>query len=219
MMSLSGAAAKKTIRKDVARNRALLLESARVVFAERGLDATLDDIATHAGLGVGTAYRHFANKQEIAAEVLAESSGQVIEDAQRALLIDDPWAAIVTFFDSAFSRMAENRGLHQTLMTERGATSHGKPIGDDLVVAVTELFDRAKAAGVLRPDADPTDAGGIFAMIAPAFDMSAATDPTLWRRYLAIWLDGLRVGDRAALPGSPLRVEQLPAALGAAKRH
>src|SRR6187431_2289167 len=98
MMSILGKT--KAVRKDVARNRALLLEAARVVFAERGLDATLDDIAKEAGVGVGTAYRHFANKQEIAAEVLAASSGDMVTDAESALLIEDPWLAIVTFFES-----------------------------------------------------------------------------------------------------------------------
>jgi AcrR family transcriptional regulator len=217
MMSILGKT--KAVRKDVARNRALLLEAARVVFAERGLDATLDDIAREAGVGVGTAYRHFANKQEIAAEVLTSSTDGIVEDAEAALLIDDPWLAIVTFFESSVGRVAENRALHQTLMEARGTTSYGKPIAQPLVAAVTQLFERGIAAGVIRPDADPTDAGGIFAMIAPAFDMSQATTPDLWRRYLAIWLDGLKVGEKSALPGEALTLEQLPVAMGAAKRH
>jgi AcrR family transcriptional regulator len=207
----------KTVRKDVARNRELLLESAREVFAERGLDATLDDIAKHAGVGVGTAYRHFANKQEIAAEVLAESSGLMIEDAEAALLIDDPWLALTTFFDSSLSRSAHNRGLHQTLLATRGPQA--MTLRAPLIAAVTELFDRAKAAGVIRPDAEPTDAAPIFAMMAVAFDMSAVSTPDLWRRYLALWLDGLRVGKRDPLPGPPLAVENVDAALNAGKRH
>ena len=218
-VAIKRADATKPVRKDVARNRALLLESARVVFAERGLDATLDDVAKHAGVGVGTAYRHFANKQELAAEVLAESRDLIVDDAERALLIDDPWLAVIAFFDSALSRMADNRGLHQVLMTQRGSSFQGKPIQEPLVVAVTTLFDRAIAAGVMRPDANPTDAAGIIAMIAPAFEMSQVTEPELWRRYLAIFLDGFRVGEKSALPTSALTVAQLPAAMAAAKRH
>jgi AcrR family transcriptional regulator len=216
MMSIVGA--KKAVRKDVARNRALLLESARVVFAERGLDATLDDIATHAGLGVGTAYRHFANKQEIAAVVLDASAGLIVADAENALLIEDPWDAVVAFFETALSRMAGNRGLHQTLMAA-GASSREKVITEPLVAAVTALFDRARAAGVMRADADPTDAAPIFAMMGVAFDMSTATNSGLWRRFLAIWLDGLRVGAPPELPGPALTVAQLPVAMAAAKRH
>ena len=63
----------RPLRKDAARNRALLLDAAREVFAERGLEASLDDIARHAGLGVGTAYRHFSNKYELAQAIFAEA--------------------------------------------------------------------------------------------------------------------------------------------------
>ena len=91
------AAAAKGLRKDSARNRALLIAAARTVFAERGLDATLDDVAKAAGVGVGTAYRHFANKQELAREVMAQSFQLLMDDAQAALLIADPWESLSSF--------------------------------------------------------------------------------------------------------------------------
>ncbi len=60
------------MRKDVVRNRALLLEAAREVFADRGLDGSLDDIARRAGLGIGTAYRYFSHRQEVVAALFEE---------------------------------------------------------------------------------------------------------------------------------------------------
>ena len=68
-------------RKDAVRNRARLVVAARKVFAERGLDATLDEIAERAGVGTATAYRNFADKHELAAEVLAEATQQIATDA------------------------------------------------------------------------------------------------------------------------------------------
>ena len=70
-----------------------------------------------------------------------------------------------------------------------------------IVVAVRELFARAQAAGVIRTDVRAEDTGPIFAMLGVAFTMGVA-EQQLWRRYLALLLDGLRATDRRPLPGS-----------------
>lgn len=215
---MSNAGATKAIRKDVARNRARLLEAAREIFAERGLEATLDDVAKRAGVGTGTAYRHFANKQELAAEVLADSSDRILQDAQQALLVSDPWEALSTFFETTVDRMAGDRSLHETLVQQRGPAPKA-PVREALIEALTELFDRAQRAGVIRPDASATDLGPIFGMMSVAFDMSSVSSPDLWRRYLALWLDGLRAKDVPELPVPPLPVSDIGVALAAGKRH
>ncbi len=215
---MTSTGATKPIRKDVARNRARLLAAAREVFAEQGLEATLDDVAKAAGVGTGTAYRHFANKQELAAEILSEASEQLVTDAQDALLIDDPWEALKTFFETSVERMSHNRGLHETLIQQRGP-AQSAPLREALVVAVTELFDRAQRAGSIRSDASPTDAAPIFAMMGVAYAMSPPSAPELWRRYLALWLDGLRATGLPPLAEPPLSIADVPAALAAGKRH
>jgi AcrR family transcriptional regulator len=205
----------KTIRKDSARNRELLLAAARIVFAERGLDATLDDVAKEAGVGTGTAYRHFANKQELAAEVMLQSAQQLVDDANAALEIADPWDALETFFETSCARQAVDRGLHQALTAP---PPHAKSaLREEVVVAVTELFRRAKAAGVLREGVEPTDAVPLYAMIGVAFDVGTVVDPELWRRYLAMFLDGLRATDRGPLPGSAIPIALLNEAMLATK--
>ena len=90
----------RPLRRDAARNRALLLDAAREVFAARGLEATLDEIAHHAGVGVGTAYRHFANKQELAAAIFKDDFEQLVESARAALDVDDPWQALAGFIET-----------------------------------------------------------------------------------------------------------------------
>ena len=184
------------VRKDAARNRDRLVSAARTVFAERGIDATLDDIAREAGVGTGTAYRHFPNKKVIAAEILADATQQIATDAVDALRIDDPWAAVVAFVENTSARLAADRGLYQNLAGQ-GDVDDKTRIWPQIVDGVTQLFDRAKKAGVMRADAEPEDAAVIFAMLGVTF----ATDT--WRRYLALLLDALRATDRPELPTPP----------------
>ena len=215
---MSAGSGGRTIRKDSARNRARLVAAAREVFADRGFGATLDDIARHAGVGTGTAYRHFPNKQAIAALVLADATTQIATDARDALAVSDPWLALVTFFERTAARQAADRGLYQTL-TGQGDPEEQARIWPEIVASVTDLFERAKQAGVIRADAAPQDVAAIFAMLGAAYEMSAASGPKLWRRYLALLLDGLRATDRPELPVPPPPFEALDVILAAGKRR
>jgi AcrR family transcriptional regulator len=199
-------------RKDSVRNRARLVQSARAVFADHGFGATLDDIARHAGVGVGTAYRHFPNKQAIAAVVLADATAQIAADAREALEIADPWLALVDFFERTAARQAADRGLYESL-TGQGDPETQARLWPEIVASVTELFTRAHQAGVIRTDAAPQDIAAIFALLGPAYEMN----PDLWRRYLALILDGLRATDRPALPVPPPPPEDLDTILKAGK--
>jgi len=203
-------------RKDSVRNRARLIDAARAVFAERGFGATLDDIARHAGVGVGTAYRHFPNKQALAAVVLADATEQIATDARDALAIEDPWQALVTFFERNAARQAEDRGLYERL-TELGDPGRQDQIWPGIVADVTRLFERAQRAGVVRADAAPQDIAAIFALLGPAYEMTRDVSPDLWRRYLALILDGLRATERPPLPVPPPPATALDTILKAGK--
>lgn len=205
-------------RKDSVRNRARLVEAAREVFAQRGFGATLDDIARHAGVGVGTAYRHFSNKQALAAVVLADATEQIAADAREALAIDDPWQGLETFFERNAARQAEDRGLYERL-TGLGDPSRQDQIWPGIVADATLLLERAQQAGLVRADAAPQDIAAIFALLGPAYEMTRDVSPDLWRRYLALILDGLRATDRPALPVPPPPAEALDTILKAGKPH
>jgi len=208
----------RSARKDSVRNRARLLAAAREVFAQRGFDATLDDIARHAGLGTGTAYRHFPNKQAIAAEVLTDATEEIVTDAREALAIADPWQALVTFFERCAARQARDRGLYETLTGQGNPEDQGR-IWPEIIGAVTQLFERAHRAGAVRAEATPQDIAVIFALLGPAFELSRTTSPELWRRYLALILDGLRASDRDELPAPPPPLTALDSILKAGKRR
>lgn len=206
----------KPARRDSVRNRDRLVTSAREVFAEHGFGATLDDIARHAGLGTGTAYRHFPNKHAIAAEVLRDATEQIVVDAEEALAVEDPWHGLVQFFERTAARQATDRGLYETL-TGQGDDDEQARIWPRIVASVTELFERAQRAGAIRDDAAPQDVAAIFAMLGPAFAMSRTINPDLWRRYLALMLDALRPGN-PPLPVPPPPTEALDAILRSSKK-
>src|SRR5690349_10234156 len=84
----------KPLRSDAARNRERILVAAEEVFATRGLEATLDDIAAHAGLGVGTVYRRFANRDELVDALFAEKLNVVAARARAVLDEPDSWVAV-----------------------------------------------------------------------------------------------------------------------------
>src|SRR5438270_14072558 len=93
------AARSGSLRKDAAQNRERLLAAAAELFAERGLDVTLNDIAHHAGLGVGTAYRRFANKEQVIDALFEERLRDVADVATEALHDPDPWHGLITFLE------------------------------------------------------------------------------------------------------------------------
>src|SRR6059058_1686867 len=136
-------AASSPLRKDAARNRALLVQAGREVFAERGLEASLDDVARHAGLGVGTAYRHFANKFELARAIFTEAIEEIVDTARAAAAMDDAWAGIVAFLEKAAEAQTKDRGLREVLM---GAYDTGQMerVNDLLQPLLEDLVERAK---------------------------------------------------------------------------
>jgi AcrR family transcriptional regulator len=200
-------------RKDAALNNERLVHAAREVFARQGLSATLEDVAHHAGVGVGTVYRNFASKREIVETLYEAAVDSALADVQTALEIEDPWLAIVTFFEVTAANQAQDRGLCETFQGHEGFGLN-EHIAEKLVAVLSPLFDRATASGVLRDGVTVTDIGPIFAMLNSVYGMSDES-PELWRRYLALMLDGLRASDRPALPIPALDVASFKTALSA----
>ena len=88
-------AAQRPLRRDAERNRIRILASAKVLFAEHGVDVSLDDIARHAGVGVGTVYRRFPDREALIDELFEDKISEIEELAAASLAIDDPWEGLV----------------------------------------------------------------------------------------------------------------------------
>ena len=199
----------RPLRKDAERNRLRILAAAGNVFAERGLGVTLDDIARAAGVGVGTVYRRFPDKGSLIDALFAQRIETLCDIAEEALAVPDAWDALVFYFETGSKLQARDRGLKELLSC---STHGGEPVVQAKVrlrALVTALFDRAKAARVLREDVEPLDSPLIAMMLGAVMDRSRDIEPELWRRFLGIVLDGLRPHAATPLPIGPLSAEQL----------
>src|ERR687883_144691 len=106
----------RPLRADAERNRKRILEAADEVFAERGLDVSLDDIAAAAGVGVGTVYRRFPDKEALIDALFEDKLGEVVEVIRKAVDLEDPWESFETFVRSVARLQAEDRGLKEALV-------------------------------------------------------------------------------------------------------
>jgi AcrR family transcriptional regulator len=187
----------KPLRADAARNRERILAAAAEVFAARGLEVTLDEIAAHAGLGVGTVYRRFANREELVEALFQDRLAAVAALASEALAEPDSWSALTQLVEAVGEIVARDQGLFEALIC-RPDSGGRAAVRERMLPIVSEIFARARADGHLRADAAPTDFPMLLRMIAGVAEFTRDVRPDLWRRYLAIVLDGLRA-DRTEL--------------------
>ena len=188
----------RPLRADAARNRESLLAAAEAEFAERGLDASIADIARRAGVAKGTVFRHFATKEELIAAIVSGHFAALTAVARDLLDSADPGAALLEFLTVAAEEVQQHDLTFLQEISEGDAAV--TELRNELHAAIGSLVDRARAAGAVRPDVTGTD---VFVLIcAPVHAAGFLSDPApgLWRRYLSIIFDGLRPEGAHPLP-------------------
>ena len=208
------------LRRDAARNRERQLTAASELFAERGLDVTLNDIAHRAGVGVGTAYRRFANKDEVIDALFEQRLQDVVAVAEDSLSATDAWAGLVSFLERSLHMQFGDRGLTEIMISPQLGRERVNQSRDRIAPLMTQLVDRAKEQGAIRPDVDQTDLFFLQMALAAIIDRTRGLAPDLYRRYLAMWLDGVRVprGDFTPLPSPALTADQTHAVVTQRRR-
>jgi AcrR family transcriptional regulator len=196
----------RLLRADAERNRQRILAAAAELFTERGLEPSLDDVARHAGVGVGTVYRRFPDKASLADALFDERIDALVALAEQAQAEPDAWAALVSFLERSGEMLVSNRGLRQILMFAAEGHDRGICARDRMRPAIESLIERAQADGQVRADLRPTDVPMIEFMVAAAAEYAWQVRPTVWRRYLALILDALRP---ASASGRPLPEPEL----------
>jgi AcrR family transcriptional regulator len=183
----------RPLRADAVRNREKILDAAATVFAERGLEASLDDIAHRAGVGVGTLYRRFPDKDALVDALFENAVDEIASMALRASEVENSWEGLVWFLEQVLQRQCANRGLRDAVVgsaSGRGriaeATRRVSPILEGLV-------QRAQRDGYLREDVVEVDFKILESMVSSLGALASPSSPDLWRRYLTIILDGLAV--------------------------
>ncbi len=201
----------RPLRKDAERNRQRVLDAARELFAERGLGVSLDDIARHAGVGVGTVYRRFPDKEQLIDALFEERIGEMLRAAGESLEMPDPWLALVRFLERALEMQAEDRGLKELLLSTSEAHARIERARLQIQPLVAAVLERAQQAGVVRADLVVADLLLLQHAIGEVADYTREVAPEVWRRTLVIALDGLRPDRRrtSPMPCPPLDDEEI----------
>src|ERR1700728_1907789 len=200
-------------RKDAERNRRRLLAAAREVFRDRGVAATLNDVAHHAGLGVGTVYRHFANKEELIDALFDDMVTTVDGYVQEAAEEPDAWLGLTRALQQVCEVQAFDRGLREVMLGTGRGPERQRQMRDRVAPTVDAIVARAQQQGTLRADVVPADFPILQLMVGAVSDHTG--QPGLWRRYLAIIVDGLRArqDEASSLPGLPVCDDELQQAI------
>jgi len=206
----------RPLRRDAERNRQRILKTAREVFAERGLGVSLDEIAREAGVGVGTVYRRFPDKEVLIDALFEDRLAEVLDAARYSVGMSDPWRAIETFLTRSLELQVADRGLKELMLieTQDGHTRLERARAQ-IQPLIEQVLSRAQAAGVVRADLAATDLFLLQHAISEVADFTRESAPEVWRRLLVISLDGLRPDRRrpTPMPAPPLDAEAMVCAM------
>ena len=198
---MEGRARKAPRQAEAERNDRALLEAAQEVLAVEGARASVAAIAARAGVGIGSLYRRFRNKEELFQHLCAVALDGWIGAAEEALALDDPWEGLAHYVASRAESRAGSLGpvAGTVAVTDEMAAKHER--SDELTWA---LVTRAHDAGVLRSDATALDVTALIVQLSMR-DRVELTEAELnsRRRIVAVALDGLRAPPRVPLPGRP----------------
>ncbi len=197
-------------RRDALRNRQLLVEAAREVFAEQGLDAPLDEIARRAGVGNATLYRHFPGRAALVDEVFSGALAETTAAGERARTAEDAWTGLTGYLHTVFAGLAADRGTNDLMTTGLEGVTSLEAVHAHNRETVGGLLRRARRQGTVRADVTTEDLLFALAALGRAVPALTAVAPEGWRRPLDLLLDGLRAGPTATpLPASALTAGQL----------
>ena len=204
-------ASPRPLRRDAELNRERIVAAAHDVFAESGFEASMERVAHRAGVGVGTLYRRFPNKEGLAIAIMEMVSGRTRQLVDEVLRTASPAEGIFEFLRQCVAMPSSLRAL--VARSPRLAEAHLAMV-ETLEAPVTTLIEDAQAAGFLRGDVTFGDIALILLSVRGVEDRwdAGEADAKLGRqqgeRHLQLLIDGLRVTD-SALPHRPLSRAQL----------
>jgi AcrR family transcriptional regulator len=207
----------RPLRADAERNRERILDAAKELFAERGLGVTLNDIAHHAGVGVGTVYRRFPDKMQLIDALFEQRIDTLVGLAEEAVSDPDPWHGITSFLEGSLQLQASDRGLKELVTGMPDGLDRVCRIRDRMLPLGIQLVRRAHESGQLREDIAPTDLAIVQILINAVIDAAREVEPDLWRRYLGVLLRGMsaRPDEQPPLPTGPLSPDQIDPVMSA----
>jgi AcrR family transcriptional regulator len=177
-------AMKRPQRADARRNFDALLAAARDAFAENGTEASLEDIARRAGVGIGTLYRNFPTRQNLFESVYVGEVEQLCQAAEDVAELP-PWDALVTWLHRFVDYAATKRAIYEALNRD---SEMFRSCRTAMYEAGEPLLERAQKAGVVRADASFDD----LLRLVTGITSAGFVDDGQRVRVLAFALDGIR---------------------------
>jgi AcrR family transcriptional regulator len=181
----------RAMRADARRNHDVLLAAAAEVFAQRGADASLEEIARQAGVGIGTLYRHFPTRDALTEAVYRREVELLCDGVDELLAANPADVALAIWMRNFASYVATKRGMAVALKAVLGADNELFAHSHDRIVgAISALVDAAVAAGSVRADVDSDDLLRAMSGICMATDTPGWKDRTA--RLIDLLVDGMR---------------------------
>jgi AcrR family transcriptional regulator len=186
---------------EAARNDTAILHAARAVLL-RDPEAPMAAVAAAAGVGVGGLYRRYAGRDELLQQVCGDGLRRFVQLAEEALADDDPWSSLERFLREVLD--ADVHALTVRLAGTFRSTDALRDLAGRAGSLVEQLVLRARAAGRLRPDVEPSDVPMILEQLTAVRVDDPERTAALRLRYLGLHLDALRTPDPSALDaGAP----------------
>jgi len=177
-------------RADAVRNRSRVLAAAAAVFAERGVEAGVPEVARRAGVGKATVYRSFPTKEHLIAAVAVARLEDFERRVRAQLDAPDAWQALHDLLADSAVRQCGDRAI--TAALESGVAQEQLAVARaSMWDAVGALLERAKAEGRIAPEAQAADLRVLWAGVARVLATDGNVDPAAWRRYAGLVLRAL----------------------------
>jgi AcrR family transcriptional regulator len=194
------------LRADARRNRDQILVAAREIFAERGAEVAMEEIARRAGVGVGTLYRRFADRESLIRAVFRDTF-QTVADETRAAASEEPtaWDALMRIMRLSAWLSVSVHVKSPLVSAVVKADPETARLRRGLLGLLDQVVRRAQEEGTLRHDVGVGDLAMLFVSVVHQTNTVTAEAATLAPgRVLAIMMDGLRAPAAGELPGRPL---------------
>lgn len=201
------------LRADARRNRDQIIAAAKKMFLDFGPDVPMEEIARCAGVGVGTLYRRFPDRDALIRAV-AQHNFEVVLDEARTAVAEEPtaWTALVRLFSRSLAlkltvQLALLSPFAWAIIRDDEKTQRFR---DELLGVLDELVCAAQAEGTMRDDVGAGDVAVLCSLLLRRMDLGGTkSSDVVLDRVLVLILDALRPGSATPLPGRPLTGDDL----------
>ena len=190
-------------RADAEQNRERIVEAAQVLFAEHGINVTMEEVAKRAGVGVATLHRRFPTRTDLVAGAFEDKMRLFADGARRALDDPDPWHGFCRFITMLCAMQADDRGFNDVLTMTFPRVTGFESARNEAYVACSELIERAQEAGSLRADFVPEDLIILLMANAGVVAATGRVAPRSAPRLVGYLLEAFAAPGAGALPPPP----------------